>query len=85
MLTKVPIYGLLKDKVHMSMQALFAQRNFKETQILIDMYESSNQFTKQCKLIDDIRDQYIGINLKQILNLPDNAVSSFSTIGLILI
>ena len=67
------------------MQALFAQRNFKETQILIDMYESSNQFTKQCKLIDDIRDQYIGINLKQILNLPDNAVSSFSTIGLILI
>ena len=58
----------------MSMQALFAQRNFKETQILIDMYESSNQFTKQCKLIDDIRDQYIGINLKQILNLPDNAI-----------
>ena len=30
-LTKVPIYGLLKDKVHMSMKALFDQKDFKKT------------------------------------------------------
>ena len=77
-LTKVPIYGLLKDKVHMSMQALFFQRNFKETQILKDLYLSSNQFTKSCTLIDDVRDQYIGINLKQILYAPSFAVSHFN-------
>jgi len=41
-LTKVPIYGLLKDKVHMAMKCLFAQRNFKETSILVDLYLSSN-------------------------------------------
>ena len=41
-LTKVPIYGLLKDKIHMSMKALFGQKDFKETQILEDLYLSSN-------------------------------------------
>lgn len=41
-LTKVPIYGLLKDKVHMSMKALFDQKDFKQTQILEDLYLSSN-------------------------------------------
>ena len=46
------------------MKALFDQRNFKETQILVDLYLSSNQFTNKCSLIDDIRDQYIGIDLK---------------------
>jgi hypothetical protein len=40
--TKVPIYSLLKDKVHMIMKCLFAQRNFKETQILEDLYKSAN-------------------------------------------
>ena len=48
----------------MSMKALFDQKNFKETQILKDLFLSSNQFTQSCKLIDDIRDQYIGLNLK---------------------
>ena len=63
-LTKVPIYGLLKDKIHIAMTCLFDQRNFKETKILEELYLSSNQFTTQCTLIDDVRDQYIGINLK---------------------
>lgn len=76
-MTKVPIYGLLKDKVHMIMKCLFDQRNFKETQILVDLYKSANQFEKQCKLIDDIRDRYIGIDLKKILQTPDCSVSKF--------
>lgn len=76
-LTRIPIYGLLKDKVHMSMKALFAQRDFRETKILEDVYISSNQFNGQgaLSLINDIRDQYIGLNLKQILHLPNNSVS----------
>lgn len=45
-MTKVPIYGLLKDKVHMITKCLFDQRNFKETQILEDLYKSSNQYQK---------------------------------------
>lgn len=72
----MPIYGLLKDKVHMIMKCLFDQRNFKETQILEDLYKSSNQFEEKCKLIDDIRDRYVGINLKKILNAPDYSVSA---------
>lgn len=39
--------------------------------MLEDLYLSSNQFTQSCKLIDDIRDQYIGFNLRQILFLPN--------------
>lgn len=56
------------------MTCLFDQRNFKETKILEELYLSSNQFTTQCTLIDDVRDQYIGINLKQILYLPEYSV-----------
>lgn len=33
-MTKIPIYGLLKDKVHIAMKALFGQRDFSQTQIL---------------------------------------------------
>ena len=71
--TKVPIYGLLADKVRMAMNVLFDQRNFKETKILEDLYNSSNSFTmyKEFTLIDDIRDQYIGLNLKPILKAQD--------------
>ena len=56
------------------MKALFDQQDFKQTQILEDLYLSSNQFTQSCKLVDDVRDQYIGLNLRQILFLPNFSI-----------
>ena len=59
----------------MVMKALFAQRNFKETSILDDLYKSSSLFSRECRLLDDIRDQYLHINLNKVLMAPNCGVS----------
>jgi hypothetical protein len=45
-LSRLPLYGEVRAKLQPTTEAFFAQRNFKDTQILQDLYESSNTFRK---------------------------------------
>ena len=65
------------------MRALFQQRDFKQTQILKDLYSNSNSFSKHCSLLDDIRDQYISLDLRPLLYTPDFSILTLTKLLLL--
>lgn len=71
-LSKLPLYGEVRAKLQPTTEAYFAQRNFKDSKILQDLYESSNQFRKQS--IRDISQFSTGLNLEQVFRLPNFGV-----------
>lgn len=63
-LSRVPIYGTLMIKLLPTTHAYFCQKNFSDTKILEEFYQSVNQFgTKQIKYTDF----YLGFDLKRIV------------------
>ena len=64
-LSRVPIYGELRAKLQPTVQALFEQKNFKDTQILQDFYETANAIHKG--VVKDINEFFTGLDLKQVV------------------
>lgn len=73
-LSRVPLYGEIRAKLHPTTEAFFAQKDFKDTKILADLYTSSNQFTN-CG-IKDIAQIYTALNFKQLFELPNFGILS---------
>lgn len=71
-ISKLPLYGEVRAKLQPTTAAFFHQRNFKDTQILQDLYESSNQAGRQS--IKDISQFQTGLNLEQVFRLPNLGV-----------
>ena len=71
-MSKLPLYGEVRAKLQPTTEAFFAQRNFKDTQILQDLYDSSNQFRTES--IRDISQFSTGLNLEQVFRLPNFGV-----------
>ena len=71
-MSKLPLYGEVRAKLQPTTEAYFAQRNFKDTQILQDLFESSNQLGRQS--IKDISQFSTGLNLEQVFRLPAHGV-----------
>ena len=44
-LSRLPLYGEIRAKLHPTTEAYFAQKDFKDTKILSDLFLSSNQFS----------------------------------------
>lgn len=61
------------------MQALFAQKNFKDTKILQDFYVHANTINKG--VIKDMNEFYTGLDLKQvILSTNIHVIASFNRV-----
>jgi len=73
-LTKVPIYGELRAKLQPTTQALFEQKNFKDTKILEDLYNHANTFGMG--RVKDYSEFFTGIDLKPAVLLNNFNVSS---------
>ena len=73
-MTKVPIYGELRAKLQPTTQALFEQKNFKDTKILEDLYNHANTFGMG--RVKDYSEFFTGIDLKPAVLLNNFNVSS---------
>lgn len=68
-MSKVPIYGELRAKLQPTTQALFEQKNFKDTKILEDFYDHANTFGKG--RVKDYSEFFTGIDLKPAVLLSN--------------
>ena len=72
-LSRIPIYGELRAKLQPTTQALFDQKNFKDTKILSDLYIHANTFGKG--RVKEYSEFFTGIDLKPAVLLPQLNVS----------